>query len=247
VILERRVPESNYPGNPNLKSQHLFQAGKANALRRPSVHRLKERLRDEKRGIFMNGNAFPVLSAVLCLLLVSGLSVPALQAASSEQLMCEEWCQSHPDWCAKCSDRAGCGTGYHSIITFNFSGRDSWHACQPYPGTRENKAACEEWCNLHKDPDKKPYCIKCSPDTGCGIGFKVLYSFTGPGKDFYACEKSDYGRHSDENRQACQAWCAANRDKGCVKCDTKRYCGPGFEAMKHFDGKGDNWHACRKQ
>jgi hypothetical protein len=175
-----------------------------------------------------------------------GIGVAPGQAETgTNKAWCEEWCKSNYR-CDKCSDKAGCGFGYKEIATFKwFLDDDHWHACSG-AYSEQNKKACEDWCGQHKN-DVVDSCVKCSPDTGCGVGYKVLMSFAGKGKNFHACARSAYGEHSDENRQACQAWCAANRDKGCVKCDTQRYCGPGFEAMKHFDGKGENWHACRKK
>lgn len=47
------------------------------------------------------------------------------------------------------------------------------------------------------------------------------------------------------NKEDCRQFC--RKHKGSVKCSTQLNCGIGFEAMKHFGGKGKNWHACKKK
>jgi hypothetical protein len=47
------------------------------------------------------------------------------------------------------------------------------------------------------------------------------------------------------NKADCREWCGNHADDGCVKCSTKAGCGSGYKAMKHFRGRGRNYHACK--
>lgn len=150
---------------------------------------------------------------------------------------CREWCGQHSPLCKKCAEQAGCGPGYSPIVTFKIGPGKNWHACS---GMERNKEACEDWCRQNK-----PRCVKCSDHVGCGQGLTAIMHFSGQGKNWHACRKTMHEIASEGNKAACEAWCAAHA--GCVKCDTLRGCGPGFKAMKHFTGRGKNWHACRKK
>jgi hypothetical protein len=102
-------------------------------------------------------------------------------ASASNESLCKEWCRQHSELCNKCSDHAGCGPGYNSIVKFEM-GPDAWYACR---GNERNKEACEAWCNDHK-----PRCAKCDDNIGCGRGYKRIMGFTGKGsKNWHACEK----------------------------------------------------------
>lgn len=150
---------------------------------------------------------------------------------------CEEWCMQQGYHCSKCSKFVNCGPGYSSIASFRL-GSNHWHACI---GIETNKRACNEWCDQNK-----PNCVKCSTKIGCGPGFERMMGFTGPeGLNWHACKKTSYRQSSEGNKAECRAWCAAHSP--CVKCDTRKYCGPGHKPMKHFTGSGTNWHACKKK
>ncbi len=116
----------------------------------------------------------------MSVLTVTFLFITAFESYADNKSLCNEWCGQHKELCDKCSDHAGCGIGYNSIVTFKH-GPDHWHACV---GLERNKEACEAWCNAHK-----PQCVKCDDNIGCGIGYKKITSFTGTGKNWHACEK----------------------------------------------------------
>jgi hypothetical protein len=44
------------------------------------------------------------------------------------------------------------------------------------------------------------------------------------------------------NHQACKKWCASSSK--CVKCSTKKGCGPGYKWLRSYTGPGTNYHAC---
>lgn len=150
--------------------------------------------------------------------------------------LCEEWCSQKSHLCTHCSKVATCGPGYHQVAAFKEPGK-KWYACS---GDEFNKVACNEWCDQNK-----PYCVKCSTHIGCGSGLQRIMGFTGTGLNWHACRKTFTTQKSDENKAECRAWCAAHSP--CVKCDTRKYCGPGHKPMKHFAGLGKNWHACKKR
>lgn len=193
---------------------------------------------------------FIYLLIVICIL---AFAVPAsLLAEGTNDLTnlnkerCQKWCAAHKLNCDFCSDQKFCGPGYERIAGFgdidgswSKSGKH-WYACFGGQDDRKNQQACENWCNANK-----PSCVKCSPKTGCGQGYKALTTFGGKGKNWHACEKTDFKAHSDELKEKCLRWCEANKSRGCAFCDTKYYCGVGAEPMQHFTGRGKNWHACR--
>ena len=112
------------------------------------------------------------------------------------------------------------------------------------PASDPALAKCSQWCKSHK-----PECVGCKPEKNCGgIKYDTLKRFTNEYKEsWYACTKK---KTRDEatlsNKQHCVDWCNSHKPK-CVKCDTKRHCGFGFQNMKSWSGYGKNWHACKKK
>jgi hypothetical protein len=109
-----------------------------------------------------------------------------------------------------------------------------------------NEAACKDWCRA--DEGRQQGCRMCSHLAGCSAGYRPLKSWTGAAKNWYACAQRDTQRAgaSEANRSSCEQWCRAHRtDQGCVKCDTRKDCGPGYRGLKTWGGYGNNWHACR--
>lgn len=102
--------------------------------------------------------------------------------------------------------------------------------------TKKNKSDCNKWCDAHEN------CEKCSTKRGCGSGLKNLKTWGGKGKNYHACEKNNWGKESEKNKKDCMKWCEGNSK--CVYCDTKNGCGLGYKSMKHWRGKGKNYHAC---
>ncbi len=100
--------------------------------------------------------------------------------------LCQDWCAAHPDKCAKCSKHVGCGVGYSKIKSWKDAGKN-YYACEKSltrtQATKDHKAACEKWCSEHSE------CAKCSTKVGCGVGYKKIKSWTGYGKNWYACKK----------------------------------------------------------
>jgi hypothetical protein len=177
----------------------------------------------------------------MSVLTVTFLFITAFELyAGSNESLCTDWCNQHKELCKKCSDKAGCGVGYESIVTFKL-GLDHWHACK---GNERNKEACEAWCNAHK-----PQCVKCDDNITCGTGYKRIMGFTGTGsKNYHACEKTAYKSGSEAAKAACETWCNAHKPQ-CVKCDTNIGCGFRMEHMKSFGygDRGDNWFACKRK
>lgn len=114
-------------------------------------------------------------------------SVLAKHIRKSEQhfASCSNWCEKNPP-CIKCSRKPGCGKGYKKLKGWTGFGKN-WYACAPAKNraaaSRINKDACLNWCRLHEN------CVKCSRKIGCGRGYKKLKSWTGYGKNWYACKK----------------------------------------------------------
>jgi hypothetical protein len=47
------------------------------------------------------------------------------------------------------------------------------------------------------------------------------------------------------NYEACKKWCDSNSQ--CVKCSTKKGCGPGYKWLRSYTGPGTNYHACAER
>jgi hypothetical protein len=101
-----------------------------------------------------------------------------------------------------------------------------------------NEEDCREWCGAHTE------CDRCSARLGCGVGYRTIRRFTGPGKNWYACEgRGDAGEAaSRENQSRCASWCSDHPE--CEKCSDILGCGPGFRTIESFTGRGTNWYAC---
>ncbi|MBT3814250.1 hypothetical protein HOE37_01555 [Candidatus Woesearchaeota archaeon] len=48
-----------------------------------------------------------------------------------------------------------------------------------------------------------------------------------------------------ENKKICNEWC--NQESHCSHCSTIYNCGEDYTGMKHWNGYGENWHACEKR
>jgi hypothetical protein len=109
-----------------------------------------------------------------------------------------------------------------------------------------NEAACKDWCRTGEGQQQG--CRMCSHSAGCSPGYKSVRSWKGAAKNWYACAQRGTRRSnaSESNRSSCELWCRDHRsDQGCVKCDTRVDCGPGYRGLKTWKGYGNNWHACR--
>ena len=110
--------------------------------------------------------------------------------------------------------------------------------------SKENKAACERWCN-----ENKPACAFCDSNAFCGgknhqaRKYDVIKSFKKGTGNWYACGLSEYERESQKNKAECEAYCKQN--EGCEFCKDRVGCGDKYTAMKTFGGRGENWYACR--
>jgi hypothetical protein len=47
------------------------------------------------------------------------------------------------------------------------------------------------------------------------------------------------------NHEACRKWCGSSSK--CVKCSTKKGCGPGYKWLRSYTGPGTNYHACAER
>lgn len=107
------------------------------------------------------------------------------QAGKDHKAACEKWC-SENEGCVKCSRKVGCGKDYDKMKSWTGYG-DNYYACKKRPSRtqagKDHKAQCEEWCAANSS------CSKCSDKVGCGRGYKKIKSWTGRGKNWYACKK----------------------------------------------------------
>lgn len=168
----------------------------------------------------------------------------------ANQAACQKWCNENrgdPNNCSRCTPVTGCGIGYRVLSTFKGKGGKDWHACTKTAyreASEENEAECKKYCETRKGDG----CDHCSELYDCGHGYERMMYFPGKGKNWSACKKrASYKEESDANKDECVKWCKEHAADGCTKCSTLRYCGPGLEAMKHFEGRGKNWHACKKK
>lgn len=175
----------------------------------------------------MKTNLF--LIAVLFLIPNSGFA--------SNKSDCEEWCATKNE-CEKCSTHIGCGTGYTHFKKFNGPG-NNWFACK-LTNFRErgeaNRTDCESWCAGEER------CKKCSDSIGCGRGFTELKSFTGSGKNWFACRTTKAASNSMKHKRWCESFC--DRNSVCEKCSDTIGCGTGYKSVASFSHKGDRWFAC---
>lgn len=106
-----------------------------------------------------------------------------------EKQWCEEFCAEYKndinDPCHFCSKDRNCGPGYQQTAEFGLTEKNRWFACTGDENDKKNQTACENWC-----AHNKPRCAKCSPKTGCGLGYKSIYTFGGKGKNWHACAVS---------------------------------------------------------
>jgi len=104
-----------------------------------------------------------------------------------------------------------------------------------------NRSDCHDWCNSHRD-----VCEFCSKRVGCGRGYTALKHFRGRGKNYHACGKTTSREGAERNLSDCRNWCNSHRDV-CEFCSSRSGCGRGYMAIKHFRGRGKNYHACGKR
>jgi hypothetical protein len=183
------------------------------------------------------------LAAILVIAAGSGQAWAGKWKKESERHKseCKAWCGQTPG-CEFCSTNRGCGQGYEAIRSWTGYGKN-WHACAKRETRREaglrHKEDCEKWCR------ENPACSDCTSVAGCGYKSRVLKTWKGRGKNYYACErrmKTD--RASMNNKAACEEWCG--RHEKCRKCTNFTTCGLGVRTLKTFGGAGENWYACEK-
>lgn len=183
-----------------------------------------------------------ILTSLGILIFIFVLSLDYSYASNKSRA--EAYCQQKAKDGIPCkiSRWVGCGQGWTKANRFNQDRGKDWFACKQTvfaKGTEKNKRECQEWCAKNQD------CKKCANWIGCGVGYKQLQSFRGTGKDWFACQKTDYATGSDKNKKECEKWCNNNRD--CEKCSKLPECGCGFKRAKKFGGTGKNWYACQKR
>lgn len=138
---------------------------------------------------------------VACIFLMAGSTIAGRykEGSKQNQQQCQDWCNKQAN-CSKCSPVLPCPPGMKKLKSWKGYGKN-WHACSK-PGERErtsqrHKEECGAWCKTHER------CGKCFP-TPCLAPSKVLKSWTGYGKNWYACEdpKFSVGSHgSDQTPQ----------------------------------------------
>ena len=106
------------------------------------------------------------------------------QASAKHKKACNDWCKSNPA-CEKCSRKPGCGIGLKNLKSWTGFG-DNYYACGKNKygeASDKHHDACKKWCAGN------PKCSYCSKHVGCGVGYKNMKSWTGRGKNYYACKK----------------------------------------------------------
>ena len=162
------------------------------------------------------------------------------QRVSKEKLEdCKKWCSEHED-CGKCLPALPCPPGTKKLKSWSGYGKN-WYACSR-PGQRQRVSKekledCKKWCSEHED------CGKCLPALPCPPGTKKLKSWSGYGKNFYACSKPGHRqRVSKDKLEDCRGWCRNNLN--CGKCLPALPCPPGTKKLKSWSGYGKNFYAC---
>jgi hypothetical protein len=172
----------------------------------------------------------------VCMLAVNALFAcwlsgpPTAEAGSKSdenKADCRTWCGQHTDdGCHHCAATVGCGAGYSSMKQFG-GGAPAWYACRLNDFGKKgekNHEECEAYCRSN------PACVGCT-SSACGKNIKLLKSFIGSGKDWYACQKTEWAEHSEQAHDAAERWCADyRRDTGeeCSIVASGKLCPDGF-------------------
>jgi hypothetical protein len=181
-------------------------------------------------------------------LLACGLLSPpeALAGKKSDENKadCRAWCGQHTrEGCHHCSATVGCGGGYSSMKQFG-DGAPAWYACQLNSfGEKgeKNHQDCLAYCRSN------PACVGCT-SSACGKDIKLLKLFAGSGKDWYACQKTDWAQHSDEARHAAERWCGdytRETHEACRIVASGKLCPDGFYESDRVEVSwGRDYHVC---
>lgn len=163
---------------------------------------------------------------LLALNVIPGGVAEAGRRSDRNKADCLAWCGAHGDeGCHHCSATSACGAGYSDMRKFGTLG--TWYACRLNDfGQRgeRNHQECEAFCR------ENAACVECS-STPCGRGIKLLKAFTGSGKDWYACEKTNWARNTEESHAAAVQWCSDYRQRTGEECRIVRSghsCPDGF-------------------
>ncbi len=103
--------------------------------------------------------------------------------SEQNQAACEAYCEANKPQCVECRASVGCGAHQTAIKMFDGEGGKNWYACR-HASSASNKEACEIWCNAHK-----PECVFCSKKDFCGLHYKRMELFRGPGENYAACKR----------------------------------------------------------
>ncbi|MBN2369505.1 MAG: hypothetical protein JXO72_03380 [Vicinamibacteria bacterium] len=143
-----------------------------------------------------------ITSVLAALSLFGTVETQAGKKSDQNKADCLSWCSQHKsEGCEHCYATSACGAGYEDMKKFGKTG--TWYACRKNDfGKRgeQNQAACEAYCKSN------PACEKCT-SSKCGKGIKLLKPFIGGGKDWYACEKTNWARHSEQAHDDAVKWC----------------------------------------
>lgn len=119
---------------------------------------------------------------------------PAVAQQTHEFMACFDWCNGRSE-CKACSSASGCGSYYTSIVDFSYR----WFACRPRNSRKgrqseSNRNACLTYCA------RTAQCDICSTYTNCGTNYRRMRSFTGAGRNWYACQ-DNISNTAHENRR----------------------------------------------
>jgi hypothetical protein len=167
-----------------------------------------------------------ITGMLLALSLSNDNVVQAGRRSDANKADCLAWCAQHADeGCHHCYATSVCGGGYSSMKKFGNLG--TWYACRLNDFGRkgeQNHEDCEAYCRSN------PACEKCTSSV-CGKDIKLLKSFIGGGKDWYACQKTEWAKNTEEAHDAAVKWCAdytKETNDACEVVKSGKSCPSGF-------------------
>src|SRR5512145_1506907 len=135
------------------------------------------------------------------------------------QSACDAYKKKYPGRECKVNDKNVCwGLDWDQIKHCGGAG-ENYSACAESDYAREsaqNEKECKAWCAQHKDDEG---CVQCSTLLGCGGGLKNLKDWGGKGKNWHACQQTNWAKNSQKSLEQAQNWCKEyTAESGGQKC-----------------------------
>jgi hypothetical protein len=100
---------------------------------------------------------------------------------------CASWCVETSN-CVACSTLSGCGSYYTDINTFRRGSGKVWYACRARNSKNGRRSEGERRECIQYCRENWEYCDMCSTYKNCGQDYDRLKSFTGKGRNWFACQ-----------------------------------------------------------